>query len=287
MAISYRLPRTLFAITCACNLMLLAGQAAALDGETKQLGREAVTAYAETKDDGAPAVIGVRFGGGFFAGLPAERNTTSRCFDANKDGKLVKEECEGDTEAQLSLPKGLIERKDVPFGWIGMNWNPAGHPPWPVYGLPHVDFHFYMVSQANIASQRAGSCGFFMHCGDFKRASKPVPVKYVHPDHVSVGATVQKMGDHLINTKAPEFAKPPVKFTHTFIYGADDGHITFFEPMVTVEFLLSKPKQCIDLKLPQAWERAGYYPTQYCIRYLAAKDEFTVSLEGFVKRKAE
>jgi len=261
--------------------------AAALDGEAKKLGREAVTAFAVVGTDEAPKSIGVRFPISLFAGLPTKRNTTSRCFDANQDGTLVTEECEGDTEVQLSLPTVMTERGDVPFGWIGMNWNPDGHPPWEVYGLPHFDFHFYMVSRADIDAHRAGPCGFFIHCDDFKRATKPVPQKYVHADHVSVGATVQKMGDHLIDTQAPEFRKPPIKFTHTFIFGADDGHITFYEPMITVEYLQSRPNHCIAIKQPQAWERAGHYPTKYCIRYLPVEDQYTVSLENFVKRKAE
>ena len=267
--------------------LIYAAPAAAQDGEAKMLGRESVTAFTTIGAERLPSAIGVRFSRSLFAGLPTQRNTTSRCFDANGDGKMAKEECEGDTEVQLSLPNVLTERGDVPFGWIGMNWNPDGHPPWEVYGLPHFDFQFYMVSHADIDAHRAGPCGFFIHCEDFKRATKPIPQKYVHADHVSVGATVQKMGDHLIDTKAPEFRKPPVKFTHTFIFGADDGHITFYEPMITVEYLLSRPNNCIAIKQPQAWERAGYYPTNYCIRYLAAENQYTISLENFIKRKAE
>jgi len=30
----------------------------------------------------------------------------------------------------------------------------------------------------------------------------------------------------------------------------------------------------------------GYYPTRSCIRYTPAKDEYTVSMEDFVLRKA-
>ena len=38
--------------------------------------------------------------------------------------------------------------------------------------------------------------------------------------------------------------------------------------------------------LPAAWERSGYYPTEYCIRYRPDNQETTVSLEKFVYREA-
>ncbi len=256
-------------------------------GESKKLGKELVTAFAEFEKSGAPRAIGVRFTGKLFAGLPPEPNTTSRCFDLNGDGTHSVNECEGDTEVQLSFPKAVLDREDIPFGWAGMNWNPAGHPPPKVYGLPHFDFHFYMVPREEIAAQRPGKCGFFMHCDDFKRATVAVPAKYMPDVHKSVGAAVQKMGDHYINMSSREFENPPKKFTYTFIYGAYDGHITFYEPMVTVEHFMTKSNRCNGIKKPQAWERAGYYPTMYCIRYWAPDDQYSVTLERFVKRLAE
>ena len=95
------------------------------------------------------------------------------------------------------------------------------------------------------------------------------------------------MGNHLIDSTSPEFGKPPEKFTHTWIFGAYDGHITFYEPMITHEFFMNRPKECVPIKQPQAWEQAGYYPTYYCIRYLHNRDEYTVSLEGLIYRKGE
>jgi hypothetical protein len=34
-----------------------------------------------------------------------------------------------------------------------------------------------------------------------------------------------------------ELGNPPAKFTHTFISGAYEGHIAFYEPMITRAFL--------------------------------------------------
>jgi hypothetical protein len=94
------------------------------------------------------------------------------------------------------------------------------------------------------------------------------------------------MGNHLINARSPELAKNGPAFTHTFIFGAYDGHITFLEPMVTQAYIASKPDTCAPIKQPEAWEIAGWYPTRYCVRYLEATARYTVSIEDFVQRAA-
>jgi hypothetical protein len=37
----------------------------------------------------------------------------------------------------------------TPFMHAGLDWNPVGHEPIPIYGKPHFDFHFYMMSEAD------------------------------------------------------------------------------------------------------------------------------------------
>ena len=114
-----------------------------------------------------------------------------------------------------------------------------------------------------------------------------VPAKYNDRVHISVIATVSMMGDHLIDSKTPQFAKDnPKPFTHTWIYGADDSHITVHEPMITPGYLISRPNSCSPIKRPKSWERAGYYPRLYGVRYSPKHNSYTVSLEGMVKRRA-
>lgn len=90
-----------------------------------------------------------------------------------------------------------------------------------------------------------------------------------------------------INSKAPELAKNGPPFTHTFIFGAYDGRITFLEPMITHAYLASNPNMCARIKQPEAWEVDGSYPTKYCIRYLDRVGRYTVSLEEFVQHSAK
>jgi len=256
-------------------------------GEKQRLGNGTVRTYIVSGSGGKPTAIGISFTAGALQGLPPEPNKTSRCFDLNKNGRIDDHgECEGDYELRLALPQSL-GKDDLPFRWVGFNWNPHGHPP-PPWSVPHFDIHFYMVDQGQIDAIRVGGCEIFIDCADRERALKPVAAKYVHPDHVSVGAAVGKMGNHLIDSKTPEFAKEnPKPFTHTGIFGAYDGQIIFYEPMVTRGYLLGKPNACTRVKQPKAWAHSAYYPTRYCIRYSAKYDNYTVSLEGLVRRQAQ
>jgi hypothetical protein len=217
-------------------------------------------------------------------------NGTIRTYLAlmNGNGRIDgSSECEGDFEFALALPSAVAGRSDIPFRWVAVNWNGEGHEPHGVYDLPHFDFHFYIASEESVRKIGVGSCAFFIDCADFERATRPVPAKYVHDHHVNVNAAVAAMGNHLIDTTSPEFADPPRKFTHTWIFGAYDGSITFYEPMITHEFLMTRRNICVPIKQPQAWQIAGYYPSRYCIRYHDSANKYTVSLEGLEYRKAE
>jgi hypothetical protein len=182
-----------------------------------------------------------------------------------------------------------VQRRLTPFNWVSVNWNPMGHPPPapPVWAVPHYDFHFYIMAPEAVGQIRPGPCAELIDCDDFKRAQTPVPARYVHADHIDVGAAVPAMGNHLIDAKSPELVVQGREFTHTFIFGAYDGSVIFYEPMVTLAYLQTRPDLCVPIKQPRAWATDGYYPTTYCIRYLADEERYTVSLEGFVRRTAE
>jgi len=268
---------------------LLAGAgvagAAELTGASAPLGQGTVQSYAVIGADGAPTEIGVAFSKGALDGLPAEPNATSRCFDLNGDGKIADHgECDGDYESDLPLPAELTGRDDIPFGWSMVNWGAHGHPP-EAWLVPHFDIHFYQIPREAVQAMKIGSCGIFMDCADFELAVKPVPAKYVNPDHINVQAAVGQMGNHLIDSKTPELGNPPQPFTHTWIYGAFDGHVIFHEVMVTRDFLANGGDACADVKQPEAWEKAGYYPTRYCFRH-DAEGGLKVFMTDFAKRDA-
>jgi hypothetical protein len=256
-------------------------------GAPVEVGRGTMRAYLAFDASDKPMELGVLMDAGALQGLPSGLSNSGRCFDLNNNGRIDESgECEGEYEYVLALPRVVADRYDIPFQWVSVDWNAHGHAPPGVYDLAHFDFHFYIASEASVRAIRTGSCGIFIDCDDFKRATQPVPAKYVNKQHVSVGAAVGAMGDHLIDSTSPEFAKPPRKFTYTWIVGAYDGRVTFFEPMITREYLMGRPNICVPIKQPDAWQISGYYPTRYCMRYHERADKYTISLEGLVYRKA-
>ena len=266
-----------------------AAMAATVYGEAKSLGGGFARVYAELDDAGAPRAIGVTFDQEMLAGSPTVPNGYSRCFDKNEDGRIdAHGECNGDFELRFALPQELAQHGLTPFRWVSVNWNPMGHPapaP-PVWAVPHFDFHFYIMPADAVAAIRPGPCSELIDCDDFERAQIPVPGQYLHADHIDVGAAVPAMGNHLIDAKSPELVVAGREFTHTFIFGAYDGQVTFYEPMITLAYLQSRPALCAPIKQPEAWQIEGYYPTSYCIRHLAEDGRYTVSLEDFIHRTA-
>ena len=274
-------------VAAAAAVLLSTGSsfASELAGVSAALGQGTVQSYTLLGADGAPTEIGVTLSAGAFEGLPDEPNNTSRCVDFDGNGTInASGECEGDLQLNLPFAAELAGREDIPFVFAMVNYQPHGHPPL-AWAVPHFDIHFYSITPAEVEAIRTGPCEFFIDCDVREQAIKPVPAAYVHPDHVDVGAAVGLMGNHLIDIKTPELAKGGPPFTHTWIYGAFDGRIIFHEVMATNEFLASTPDLCADIKQPEAWQRAGYYPTRYCFRR-EADGGLSIYLADFVLRPA-
>jgi hypothetical protein len=47
------------------------------------------------------------------------------------------------------------------------------------------------------------------------------------------------MGSHFVDITSPEFNGGI--FTQTFIFGSYESNVIFYEPMITLDYLLSKP----------------------------------------------
>ena len=252
-----------------------AGKERTVHGKVEKMGAGTVQSFLRLDSSGAPTAIGVTMSAGALEQLPATPNTVSRCFDLDGNGRHTGHECIGDEQRILDVP--VADSSGLPFKWITVNWNPGGHPA--PYNRPHFDFHFYAADRALIEAITPGRCGELVDCGHFKRATRPVPAQYLPGGHINVGAVVPAMGNHLLDSKSPEI-KDSLPFTRTFIYGAYEGELIFWEPMITLEFLRKTPEACFGISQPQGFRQAGYYPTQYCVRQ-NEKGERTVSLERF------
>jgi len=246
------------------------------------LGKGMATSYAEFDSRGAPTAIGVALSAAALDGLPAGSDG-HHCAERTNEGPASK--CQHTFEHVIPFPDAVARRAEIPFKWVLLNWNPAGHIPPGIYDVPHFDVHFVMASIAEIFAIEPGPCGpEFVRCDQFQIAKKPLPPNYLHADYKDVEAVVPAMGNHLIDLTGPEFGKQP--FARSWIYGVYDGKVIFYEEMVTRAHLLSKPNACTPIKSPKAVEVSGFYPTISCIRNNPASGEHTVSMEGFVYRDA-
>lgn len=264
--------------------------ACAAYGQSASLGNGKMTAYSQANGS-VPTSIGVVFTGKMLTGLPTDPPTEGLwCYDKNADGTVDQHhECSGGYEEALHLNQKFKSTVDTPFTYVLTNWNAMGHIPPGVWDKPHFDVHFYLNENAERLAIRPGPCEVLVNCDDYK-VGKILPAKkYLAPDYADVDALEPGMGNHLVDPTSPEFNGKP--FTHTFLYGSWNGHTTFYEPMVTHDWYNglrtgANADKCFPVKLPQAWERAGWYPTQYCLRYRANRDELTTSLEAFKYRAA-
>lgn len=163
----------------------------------------------------------------------------------------------------------------TPFNHVDLGWNPHGHEPEPIYGLPHFDFHYYMITPEAVAAIPPYDVDPTGH--------NNVPAaEYLPPTYFNPGGGVPKMGVHWLDATSPELGG--AKFGQTFIYGTFNGKVTFYEPMITEEFILNNPGFERSIPQPSKVQTSGYYPTK--MRISKQNDITNIILEGFVYRQA-
>jgi hypothetical protein len=161
----------------------------------------------------------------------------------------------------------------VPFNHVGMGWNPIGHEPEPIYGKPHFDFHFYIMTLQEVAAIPV------YEMAKEKFDNSPAP-SYLPTAYFNAGGGVPQMGAHWIDPTSGEFNGQP--FTETFIYGSYDGKVTFYEPMITLEFLKTNYFYARNIPQPAKVQKTGWYPTK--LRVIKHNNLTEVILDEFVYR---
>lgn len=256
------------------NVTTTFGEGVDVVGDT----HEDVWTFATTNRAGKPMMMGVWM--------------TGAAFDAVTSGE----------SAHLHLDLPDVDGVNVEFA--GVDWNEAGHPPAPVWTVPHFDFHFYLLDEADVAAIPFGVATYDL-------PDEIVPEHYVTEDPCLI---IPGMGEHLFDGREAD----DTTATHTMIYGAYDpdidpsspsgsvllpfgpggalvpvptyegdgtGELTFLEPMVTETLLSSLRADEGELQstfpTPGTFAAAGYYPTAYVVRYLGREDAFLVTLEEF------
>lgn len=232
-------------------------------GPSADIGNGTVRTFTTVDDDGNPTVVGIRLSEGTMDGLPTVDEVPPKML-------------------MLDFPD---QASGTVFDHVMMNWNSQGHVPPPLFGKPHFDVHFFMTDMSSVMSIDPADPDFAT------KASRLPDAKYIPSDFGLLPGppvaeqAVPGMGVHLVDS-TENFVPGVYDFQQTFINGVWDGRYTFIEPMMTREYLLTHPTLSQDVKQPSAYQKSGYFPTRYTIRYDDVADEYVIALEGLTMREA-
>ena len=227
-------------------------------GQFTLLGNGTVRTWVKYGANQKPVTLGITFSENALSGLP----------ETPPPGMLG-------LEHMLALPE---EAKITGLDHVAIDWMPKGHVPNGVYDRPHFDIHFHMSSREEL--KKITLQGADKARGGRQPDAKFLPAGYIMPP----GTEVPFMGSHAIDGSAPELQGKP--FTHTFLYGYYDGKVNFLEPMISKDFLESKTDITIPIKQPTVYQKTGYYPTSYSIKFDQTRQEYSVTLDNLTLRKA-
>ncbi|MEU1376880.1 hypothetical protein ABZ442_24935 [Streptomyces triculaminicus] len=227
-----------------------------------------------------PQVLAVRVDAAAMNSLPMSPvHDGQTCFDKDGDGISLETDCASGHERDLWLPK----LNGLPFQWLMFDWQAHGHGPSHVFDKPHFDMHFFIQDFTARNQIRTGPCNLVINCDDDAKAKKTVPAPFA-PEGWGMPGAAGRMGNHIVDPNAAPANGGP--FTQAFAYGTWDGHISFWEPVINKDWVVTeKPSACRSVPQTPAVEVTGFYPTQMCTRY-GANGDLTFTLEKFVKRTA-
>ncbi|SEM24174.1 DUF5602 domain-containing protein [Rhodococcus maanshanensis] len=254
----------------ACAAVTLAGCGAAVGaddrsgtffGPSQDLGDGTSKTYVSLDSDGKPTEIGIRITETALDGLPGGPDAKPQML-------------------MFDLPD---EASETVFEHVMLDWNPNGHDPQILWGKPHFDMHFYLTDMAEVHAIDPTAPDFATKAARLPDP-KYIPQDYVAPPGPPAANTVPSMGLHW-NDSADRVVPGSFDFTEVLLNGSWDGEFTFIEPMMTREWLLTKPTLQEDLKLPKAYPRSGYSPTTYTVRFDDRSAEYVITLEGMTMRE--
>ncbi len=189
-------------------------------------------------------------------------------------------------DTMVSVTMQLPDGAPPPYEFVSVEWNPHGHEPDPVYGIPHFDYHFHLLPRATVEA-------ILPDAADFAAQANRLPVDdhappfymvFTPPGADPASVAVPQMGVHWVDSRSPEVQgmlgnpaehKP---FSKTFIYGSWDGHISFLEPMITRAHLLANPDETTAIPTPARYPKPGWYPAAYRIVHDMDAGEYRVAL---------
>jgi len=233
------------------------GVSDSIEGPAHPVGAGSARTYVTVDADGTPAAIGVRLDAAALDGLPEAVLPITEAY-------------------LLDLPE---EADATAFDHVTVDWNSRGHNPEHGFDVPHFDVHFYLLDRTTVESIHPFAPGY-LEAASHLPAPRYLPEGYA-PSGEPVTSTVAGMGLHWLDTAETEH-----HLTETVVYGTWDGQQAFVEPMMSRDWLASRPTLREPLPRPEAYQRAGLHPTTYSVRWDEPTQTYTIELGGLTMREA-
>jgi len=172
--------------------------------------------------------------------------------------------------ATFVLPLHQKARDVTSFEHLTIDWNAHGHPPATIFTVPHFDFHFYTITNA----ERMAIPPYPLAMAAF---DKLPPAGFIPAGYVADPGGVPQMGKHWGDRSVA-----PGTFTKTMVYGSYNGQVTFVEPMITLDVFQKAATFSLPYAQPTLFAEHTYYPTKY--NFFVKNGSYYVTLTHFVMR---
>lgn len=233
------------------------GLSGTIDGPAHPVGAGHARTFVTVHPDGTPVALGVRFDAAALEDLPHGLLPTTE--------KYV-----------LDLPE---QAESTVFDHVTVDWNSHGHNPEHGFDVPHFDVHFYLLDRTTVDAIHPLTPGYI-------RAATELPeARYLPEGYAPAGdpllSTVPGMGLHWVDTTDTQH-----HLTETVLHGTWNGQHAFIEPMLSRDWLATRPDLHEPLPQPRAYQHTALYPTTYAVYWDDTAQTYTVELGGLTLRDA-
>lgn len=249
-------------------------------GAPVALGNGTARTFTSVTPSGDPKYHGVLFDRAALEGLPSAADLAAAGNQADADkytaaGQALQIHHMWSLEFFVPFPSTAA----TPFTFLGLNWNPGGHPPPGTWTVPHFDIHFHMLPMDVVDAIEGPAPPTY-----------DLPARYVPEGHVRPPVVDERvitdMGEHMVDSTAPELGGGT--FTNTLIWGAWDADgdgtatLSYVEPMITQASLRNhRGREQSAIGQPATYAASGRYPMAYSVRDVPSRDAVAVTIEDF------
>ncbi|PHQ39641.1 hypothetical protein DJ69_05220 [Halorubrum persicum] len=278
-------------------------------GDEVDLGAGSVRTFTTETPSGVPKYHGVEFDRSALDGLPDADELAGAPDEYPDKYGPTGEALTVHRKASLEFFVPFPDASNTPFTFLGLNWNPEGHPGGAGAWLtPHFDIHFHTLEPATIDAIEGPALPPYDEVVERDEKGRPtaietaldrsqIPSGYQRSPPVAAGERyITDMGEHAAPADAPELPDGPGEpgdpsaFSNTLIQGfvdvgdGDDPRLAFVEPMITREFFRNHSgTERYDVPQPETYPYDGpqYHPTGYSVRDVPSRDAIVVAVQDF------